>query len=371
MKVGIVTFHADANYGAFFQAYALQTYLEHCGHNPFFIRWSRYEATPPAQSRSPFSWVPRKPIQRMYGRVFRRKFRRFAERHLRTSEISYGSFEAIAATPPEAGAYICGSDQVWNPRFVSARRQPIAWLCFGDRAIRRIAYAPSFGRTQLEPELISRWSEYAKGLDKVSVREESGIQLMEQLGRQDAQWVPDPTLLLGPADYAHLGVAAQEQCGGYVCAYIVTAGNDNSVVYAAVKKHIRHHRRLSLWECRPKRRPLRDLLAGKMPGPHEWLGRLRNADFVITNSFHGLMFSLIFHRPFVAILRSGRGVGLNARVESILRIAGLTHRAIADYDSRHVERLCADEIDWGDVDRRLAEFRNAGQRFLQSSLEAE
>ena len=113
---------------------------------------------------------------------------------------------------------------------------------------------------------------------------------------------------------------------------------------------------------------MRALLTRNMPSPNEWLGRLHNAAFVMTNSFHGLMFSLLFRRPFVVVLRTGAGIVLNGRLQSILRVAGLEHRAVVQYARDQVACLCQEEIDWDPVNRRLATFRETGQRFLRSAL---
>ncbi len=369
MKIGIVTFETAPNHGAVFQAYALQQYLLKAGHEPFFIRWNRYETPPASQAKGWRSPLPRRPVRRLYGKLLRRKFIGFCTAHLRSSPVAYRSFEQLSAAPPEAGAYICGSDQVWSPRFVSPLSQPIAWLNFGPESTRRIAYAGSFGRQELEPEQQQRWSQYAMGLDAVSVREHEGIELMQALGRHDAQWVPDPTLLLSPEDYRAVGAAGTiADTKPYLFSYVVPPDGEIRVPYARSLARIRQLRGLSAWQCRPYARPVRDLIAGQVVGPDEWLARLRGSAFVITNSFHGLMFSLLFRRPFVVFLRSAAEAGLNGRVASILRVAGLEHRAVAQYDRAEVDRLGREEIDWDAVDARLEAFRQVGQRFLQTAL---
>jgi len=368
MRIGIVTFQSAPNYGAALQAYALQTYLEKIGHSPFFIRWNRYESTPADEPRGSFTWIPRKPVHKVYMKLLRRKFRSFSDRYLKNTPLFYPTFNELSANPPAADAYICGSDQIWNPRFVSPRRQPIAWLRFGHEDARRVAYAASFGRPDLDDDLRQRWTSYASDLNAVSVREEEGIELMRILGRQDAEWVPDPTLLLSPDDYVALASGAIHSGEDYLFSYMIHAGSDNSDVYAKCKGRIRGLRRLALRECEPRWAPMRALLTRNMPSPNEWLGRLHNAAFVMTNSFHGLMFSLLFRRPFVVVLRTGAGIVLNGRLQSILRVAGLEHRAVVQYARDQVACLCQEEIDWDPVNRRLATFRETGQRFLRSAL---
>ncbi|NWH05030.1 polysaccharide pyruvyl transferase family protein [Desulfobacter latus] len=375
MKIGIVTFQASPNYGAVLQAFALQTYLKSLGHQPFFIRWNRYENEPsqngPSQTvRKRSISIPyhlRKPVQKIYGRVLRRTFKAFTDQYLISSKEEYPTADSLFANPPQAEAYICGSDQIWNPRYVSNLSQPIAWLCFGQEQ-RKISYAGSFGRTHVPESLIQKWKEYASGLYAVSVREENGIEIMSNLGRQDAQWVPDPTLLLQPDGYDPFVTNLTRRNDRYLFSYIIKAGNDNSVLYDQCRKAIRKIRGLDIWECAPNYTPFRSLLVGRIPTPNEWVNKLYHADFVITNSFHGVMLSLLFHRPFIVVLRGEGGEGLNSRIKSILNVAGLLDRAISDFDAEQIDVLCDNDVDWQRVDNRLAIFREKGQRFLQTAL---
>lgn len=369
MNIGIVTYHSSPNYGSVLQAYALQTYLAKIGHTSFFIRWSRWESSPSSSSRRTwFRLIPHKPVQKLYSQAFRRKFRLFSAEHLRSSPLFYSTLDELSANPPDANAYICGSDQIWNPRFVSPNRQPIAWLRFGHSSARRVAYAASFGRSDLDDTLRDRWRQYATALNAVGVREKEGVDLMCSLGREDAQWVPDPTLLLSSDDYARVESSTPENERKYLFSYMVRAGDDNHNVFAKCEEVVRRVRGLRLWRSASRNASTSELLAGHMPGPSKWLRRLHCAAFVITGSFHGLMFSLLFRRPFIVVLRTGAETQLNGRLESILRVAGLEHRAVADYDRELVDRISSEEVDWDSVERRLSEFRAKGQRFLQDAL---
>lgn len=103
-------------------------------------------------------------------------------------------------------------------------------------------------------------------------------------------------------------------------------------------------------------------------GPGDWLSRLSQSNFVVTNSFHATIFSLLYHRPFIVILRAGQDAGANSRVASLLEVVGLPHRAIAGYDCGRIESLCREKVDWDQVDARLQQFREVGIQFLKEAL---
>lgn len=365
MKIGIVTFHSGRNYGAVLQAYALQTYLQKTGHEPFFInfkfRWNM-------SLFNPRTWLARTPSEVVYklnDNILKYIFLKFRKKHLILGSSRYIRLQELRNTPPVADAYICGSDQVWNPHAINGNDESVVWLGFGSDNVRRISYAASFSVPDLDAAIRERWSGYAQHFHAVSVREKDGVDLMKKLGRDDAVWVPDPTLLLDASEYCAVELKIKEQHVPYFFSYML--GTDNNELASIVTKTVSRNLGVKQFASRPYSLS-HNLFHSGFVGPAEWLTKLRLSDFVVTNSFHGLMFSLLFRRPFIVLLRAQKEAEMNSRFLSILEVVGLQNRAILSYDDAEVERLCREEIDWDRVHARLKVFREKGCRYIRKAL---
>jgi len=368
MKIGIVTFYAARNYGAVLQAYALQTYLKKVGHEPFFINYN-YKFQEPSKLRRFLVWPWYWPMQLAYSIISSshlRLFSCFRKRYLNISEDIYADYAQLQRTPPIADAYICGSDQVWNPNLYSFESdEHVSWLNFGDEDARRIAYAASFSVRDIEKDKCVKWTAFAKRFYAVSVREREGVELAKALGVDGAICVPDPTLLLAASEYSHIEGKIKVNDPPYFFSYQI--GSDNKIIASKVITTVSAKLDLPCRESNPNL--LTHLLLNDgLVGPDKWLSRLRNSQFTITNSFHGLIFSLIFHRPFIIMLRENETAALNSRLASLLDLVDLKHRAMTTFDQVQVERLCDEEINWSDVDSKLMRFREVGVNFINKAL---
>lgn len=365
MKIGIVTFHSGRNYGAVLQAYALQTYLQKAGHEPFFInhkfRWnlSLYD---------PRTWLARTPrgfALKINDNILKYLFFKFRKKHLILGSSRYIRLKELLKTPPVADAYICGSDQVWNPNGIDENDESVVWLGFGNGNVRRISYAASFSVADLDAATRERWSGYAKRFHAISVREKDGVDLVKKLGRADAAWVPDPTLLLDASEYSAVELKPKEQHLPYSFSYML--GTDNNELASDIIKTVSKKLGVKQFFSRPHSLG-HNIFDSGFVGPAEWLTRLHFSDFVVTNSFHGLMFSLIFRRPFIILLRAQKEAEMNSRFISILEVVGLQNRAVSAYDGVQIERLCREEIEWDVVHARLKVFREKGCQFIHEAL---
>lgn len=365
MKVGIVTYHTSSNYGAVLQAFALQTKLKMMGHEPFFIDYQyRWDVSCPKGIRA---WISRKPsetAEKINNQLLKKQFVNFLGQYLNIAPYKYHGSHELQSSPPMADAYICGSDQVWNPNFIWEMDDSAVWLDFGEDSIRRIAYAASFGIIHLTESVRARWKHFPRRFDAVSVRESDGLDLLGCLGRHDAVWVPDPTLLLAETDYGQLApISADDKAMSVFCYQL---GTDNHDLFLKTKSKVSSVLGLCSWESRPQSF-VHNLRSG-YASPTEWLSRLRRSKFVVTNSFHGLAFSLIFRRPFIVILRANSASEMNSRVITLLDLLGLRNRAIANYDDGKILSLLSEEIDWAFVESKLEGFRETGCSFLAEAL---
>lgn len=365
MKIGIMTFHAALNYGAALQAFALQTHLQKIGHDPFFINY-HYGALP---RKGLLRWIGRTPsitFAKVNNEFRKKPFIHFQKEYLTVGRDKFFNHAQLQSNPPKAGAYICGSDQIWNPHFMKLEKDKHAfWLDFGGAEVRRIAYAPSFGTRELSREIRFQYGNHAKRFDAISVREKDGVELAKGLGRHDAVWVPDPTLLLDQDEYARVEKRIDSSQKPYLFSYQL--GTDNAALALRVNANICST--LGLIENVTYRRSLiRNILHNGYFGPGEWLFKLRQSCYVVTNSFHATVFSLLFHKPFIVLLRSGRDAEMNSRVTSLLNVVGLRNRAIKNFDYGRIEELCHEEVDWNHVYDKVRQFREVGFRFLREAL---
>lgn len=365
MRICILTQPLGQNYGGILQAYALQKVLRDMGHDVTTLRFA------PA---APW-WIPsgfRKNIltlRRFVSKYIKgnkaivfcdplrqarysfQELNRFVEKHIHHLNVEAPlSKEKL----PDFDTYVVGSDQVWRPRY--SPNLPDFYLDFlADSPKVRIAYAASFGVDSWEADeaMTARIRPLAQRFHSISVREDSGIDLCkEQLGVK-AVVMPDPTLLLTSSDYRTLFPATGET-EPYIAAYIL---DRDERVQAFIRR-------------RAKSLGLPVKVVGEFDwtqcadSPEQWLECLAKASYVITDSFHGTVFSLLFHREFLAILNRDRGA---SRFTSLLESTGLQDRAIAK-EALERELPPLRPIDYGKVEAVLSGQREKGLSFLRENL---
>lgn len=371
MTVGILTFHLADNFGAVLQLYALQTYLGRSGHDATIIdyqpryltdggpfRFARSKKDIYANATVLFIKLSRLRAA-LRGGKRKKAFQRFRERMLNVGAPTYPALEMLRADPPACDAYICGSDQIWNPP-PRAGVDPAFYLAFGDASVRRIAYAASFGRAHVAKEYRQEIGELLCGLDAISVREESGLRLVQELSTRQAEWLPDPTLLLD--DYASVLVPPSED--EFVFGYCLRT----SALIGQIQKQIAAACGLPLLTPYDPQQRWRARGTTLHLGPAEWLGCIAQARFVVTNSFHGTLFSILFRKAFITVPLVRRHEDLNERFRSVLCRLNLENRLLAADQPRDVQRLIETPIDWDDVGARLDSWRTEAAQFLTNAL---
>ena len=353
MKIGIVTYWKSTdNYGEQLQNYALQEYLRGLGHEPFLIRYD-YEAdtiygTKPLPVRILRACNPKRLAgyfksrknNRMYMKnclEHPRGFEEFRKNHLSMSRV-YSSVEDLRNDPPEADMYISGSDQVWNTfggKFSEMRNRLSAFfLDFGKKDVKKISYAASWGRTEVPEDESSLIRPLLAKFDAVSVREESGIGLCSRLGREDAVLAPDPVLLHDAETYRDLYRSENNKKpdGRYLFFYYLNPDGSfdrNSVLEWAKSKDLKVVYVTNDWH---------DDIERSFPGVTEWLELIDNAEYVVTNSFHCSLISLLFGKKFGVIRKTGSSRGMNSRMDTLFASCGIAPRYIEGTDFGILER---------------------------------
>ena len=377
MKVGIVTFFCVPNYGAMLQAYSLWKYLEERGHEVEFIDYAFGNA-----QRIPLwkCFVSR----RLHGcfDVIRKKLKAYARFNIvhfsdafpRTPRVA--TLAGLEAIGRKYDALIVGSDQMWNPLWCSGKSLPVVMLDFASRGKKRIAYAVSFGTKEWKKEQnADEAGRLLREFDEICVREESGMKLVQELsGRCDAKWMVDPTLLHSSSFYGPLLDCECHNRHRYVFSYMLEEwiGDEDvesvlRVVMAAKGIDEIHTDKVSVSGLLS---PVCKMLhVQSKVSVQTWLSGIANSDFVVTNSFHGTVFSILFHKPFLTIPVFGKMSGMNERVMSLLSMVGLESRIINTKDLDECREVLVSAIDWDEVDRRLNAERSKADVFFKVALQ--
>lgn len=327
MKIAIVTMHRVFNYGSVIQTYALSKYLEEQGHD---IEIIDYIAERFKYKNTLFYVNPRRNksmIHKLFfitvalpGRLMHKHlFESFIKRSYKLTQDKYYSIEELIENPPEADVYITGSDQVWNSGFEN-KVDRAYFLDFVPKNKKRISYAGSFGKEKLEECESEEIKELINKYDKISVREDSAISILESIGRNDAIHVVDPTLLLDREEWDNLS-SERLRHEKYLLIYQLNP-NEKIIEYArkiAIQKGLKIAK--FGWDyIKPKGVDINFAYRK----PEDFLSAIKYADYIVTDSFHGTIFSIKFNRQFICI----EPPKYSGRLYSILRKVGLEERMI-------------------------------------------
>ena len=363
MKIGIITFHRAVNYGAVLQAYALQHALEGLGAQAEILDYrNRYIES----CYDPYSLKGNKLKAlakiALLGGVRRKKneaFRSFNKKYLRLSESVYKDSEQLAGAEKFYDAFITGSDQVWNTG--CADFDPAYFLTFVKDKKKKNSYAASFGLTEIPKEYEAEYKKRLAGYRQISVREAQGRALVKELTGRDVPVVLDPTLLLTEKDWA--AAAHDIPHKGYILLYSVLE-SDGMFAYA---RRLSKETGLPVLYLNDKSFENRDLQYVRGASPEEFLGYFKNADYVITNSFHGTVFSVIFKRRFLSdtdVIKEGKP-GKNERSQQLLEALSLTQRILTDKANINAP------TNWEAVERELDGLRWKSFEYLNTIVDEE
>ena len=356
MNIGIVTFHSSCNYGAALQAYALSSVLRSMGHSTQFID---YLGCP--QSSPSYRMWGMHPSDVMQWYKFR-DFKSFIRTYCSKTEAAYSSFEEIRRNPPEFDAYICGSDQIWNPVLLrGGKLDPVFFLDFVPDGAKRISYAASFGGDSLDQQFHGELKDFLSRFTSLSVRESPAAAFVRDIAGVECATVLDPVFL--PEDYSEIMPKSTRAKGSILC-YLLQRSPE---VFEAVSQFEE-----------ATRKPLLNIYGsskfwtspGKSvrPSPGEWVGLFRDADTVLTNSFHGVAFSIIMQRKFVVLPLAGHLGKRSGRIAEILQAVGLEERQSPSFSVKDLITIMKQPINWKNVTERLEQHRKLSMDFLCDSI---
>ena len=376
MKIGIVSFYdTQQNYGQVLQCYAMQRFFAALGHDVFHLR---YDDRPTASRLSKIGKLwdicshglfrayienrrafakPGKELGfiRSKSNLNKRGFDSFRERHIALTEETY-TIDRLKRTPPAVDAWVTGSDQVWG-----LGASELFQLQFGPRKAKKIAYAASMGGFRLTNGYQRHFfGKYLRGFDYISLREQDGVDECRALGFSKARLVPDPTLLIEAEQYRAISEKpAIAEGKKYVLLYLL--GNPIDVEVDEIAAWARSKQYELIYTASQGRE---DEFAKYDATPQEWLGLIDHAEAVITNSFHGMVFSILFNKPFLVIPISGAWSRMNSRLTTTLDELHIDRTHIYAGDPNRVNA----PIDYAAANRIIEEKRAQIRTELEAVL---
>lgn len=367
MKIKTITCHKVNNHGANLQAVALMHYLEDLGNDveiidyfpeyfkhfrPLYCGTPKYAANPVTR----FAYICAKFPGRLksyleYKKSDRKKnFEAFRDKYYRLTD-TYESFEELKVNPPKADLYIAGSDQIWNT-MMNNGKDPAYYLQFAPKNATTATYAASFSVSEIPDELKEQTKKYIKSIDFVSVREKSALKILDDLGILNGQAVLDPVFLLDKKQWSKIesNIKLDDE---YVLVYDFEGSDE--VKNFAVKYAQKHNLKIySLYKNEYCDKSFENF------GPDVFLSLIKNAEFIVSNSFHATAFSLIYEKEFAVIKRQE---GINSRMVDLLSYVGIDDRIVDSYQEFNA-------IDFNLVKEKLEIEVEKSKDYLKEVLES-
>ncbi len=337
MKIGILTFHWGVNHGAILQTYATTKYLINKNCDVEVIDYVPKEREikflkifkphyPSVMLERAEQWFKE---QKLIG--FRKKL---------PLSKRYFSNQELIDNPPEVDILLCGSDQIWNPTFAmngENKVTPVYFLNFGKSGCKKAALSVSFGCEKYPKNVELIAENYIKQLDCISVRENTGVSILKNLGVENVFLTADPTSLLSTDEYL------------VICKDVKENKNKNIALCILRKQNKQTRELIKDVCCLLKIKKINDI---KNKSMQSWLAGIRDANVVVTNSFHCVMMCLKLHIPFYVILEANTLSGMNDRMYTLLERVGLTNRIVKDVS----ELNNSIQINWNYVDFKMEEY---------------
>ena len=333
MKVSIITRHAIPNYGSVLQSYASVKMFENLGYDAEILNYVRYD------ERGKESVITNCPIGKtgfknklkriayfclQYPNALKmnKTFEKFQKQYLRLSNNTYGSIDELKKDLPDSDVFVTGSDQVWG-KIGSSEYDPAYFLNFVPANKHKIAYSSSFGKTDLKEVLIKELDGLLESYNSILVREKSAVEIIEKYTKQSAKHILDPTLMLSQDKWNELCEPTGIEGTDYIFVYQLHHNKEMENYVTRIQKETG----LPVYRVHPS--IFYSLKPGQfihLPTPGQFLSYIKNAKYMITDSFHGTVFSIIFNNQFIDIIPELTGT----RIYSLLDMIGQSDRILKD-----------------------------------------
>lgn len=378
-RVEIITLHTSPNYGSCLQAYATVRAFEKIGWDAEIIDYWRannllsakadiFLGCFPLSVLTPvFNVVPslkKSLIGLVKSRLKKQEapFERFREERLTLSPLRYESYEDLEVNYPKGDVYCTGSDQVWNSVWNDGFDKAMV-LSFVSGPERKISFSSSIGQEDISSVEKKEMQKALQEYSSISLREESGVELVRSLGFPQAKQVLDPTLMLTKEDWRLVASRPEHRLPEkYLLVYQL---NKNDVFAGCARKISKELNLPIVALCHMPHSKMKGAMNIVLPEVVDFLGLFLGATFVLTDSFHGTAFSLNFEVPFLTIPPDR----FSTRIDSILRLVGAEDRLISNpHDINGINLTDMGSLDFRAVGDRLDSERKRSFAFLEDAL---
>ncbi|MGX2961383.1 polysaccharide pyruvyl transferase family protein [Peribacillus sp. JNUCC 23] len=331
MKICTITCHDVYNHGASLQAYGLMKYLMNCGHEVEIIDYkpdylnnhynllSIDNPTWEKNNLTKLVYLILKVPVRIPGLKRKRAFDNFTTKYLKVTETRFSSNDELKKNIPNADAYICGSDQIWNTLHRNGK-DPAFYLDFVPDEKIKVSYAASFATDTISDEYTHMVKKRIERLDAIGVREKSGVEILKKLDINKAVNVVDPVFLLDKEDWNKIGIKEFKE------KYILVYDFDNSNLIKKLATEVAKEKGYKIYTVNPGKIRYADRYFS-FNGPDTFVSLVRNAQFIISNSFHAAVFSVIYEKDFIIVNRTE---AINTRMRDLLDDLKIGERLISE-----------------------------------------
>lgn len=360
-KIGILTLPLSTNYGGVLQAYALQHYLKGFNYDVWLInrRWNN--------ERKDLSYLFKKWI---FKNIISYHFTKFIENYICPKTIPITSFDQMKQIiNRDFDTIIVGSDQVWRTEHTRGVGYNYFFDCIENKEVKKIAYAASFGidNVTCDKQEIPQIKDLLTRFNAISLREDSGLRILESEFGLSGEHVIDPTLLLNKEQYCEL-ISSKDDIltKNMLTTYVL----DNNMEVETIISKISRTKMLNVI---PVNSSINEYVIKNFflnpnsiirPSISKWLSGFKNADYIVTDSFHGTVFSIIFNKPFICIGNKERGL---TRFQSLLKMFELEDRLVLEVEDLS-EKLINRKIDYDKVNEILVNKKDVATRFLMNNI---
>lgn len=364
-QVGILTFHSSNNFGALLQTYGTFFIVDKLGETPSIIN---YHCPHKKNGYKAFYWSKDRTLKKNLIAIANaplkhsknRKSESFRQDTLNIKTKELTTYEEMRTEQNKYLKIIVGSDQIWN--YLNTGFDKRYFLDFVEEPNKKIAYAASFAISNIEEKYKKDYANLLNQISYISVREEQGCKIVQELTGKDVPQTLDPTFLLTKEEWNSFAISESTKTIGNDYLLIYSIGNDKRTIKLARKIATELNLKIIIIGNRFQEY----LMSGVKtvnPSIHEFVKLFRDASYIVTSSFHGVAFSAIFNKEFICSLdRDSPG---NSRQLSLLEMIGLSNRiAYNSMDSQQVNV----EIDWDNVNKILEYEREKSVKFLKNAL---
>lgn len=372
MIVDVITRHAVTNYGSLLQTYATQATIEKLGHEVEIIDYIKYDERASKVAKASLGnskfWNKNKIYKMTYlimqtpnFKYMYKRFEKMRKNLIKTTNLNYGNLKELKENVPIADVYCTGSDQVWG-KIGMDDFDKAYFLDFVPKGKKCISYAASLGKEKINEELDEKLKKLLEKYAKILVREQSAVDIIKSKGFDNVDLVLDPTLLLTREEWENVikREKIRKKCKQkYILIYQLHRNKE----FDKYAKKMAKKKNMKLIRVTPS--ILHGLKSGKillLPNLSEFLNAFKNAEYILTDSFHATVFSIIFNKKFIDIMPEKTGT----RIKNILQLTGIENRILKEYnDFESIDK----KIDYNNVNQILQKERKKSIDLLKKAIE--